>query len=451
MPLTYYIAVMLCGALLLIGVVRIKADWCIPYGAALATIAAWYFVEPIYTPEQFAFFVPGDISEAYLLVIVFLCGFALFTPVMVRTIAPPHVAAAARFGGGDANQLAIWAIAAWALILAYGTFRLSGDLMAALFPVNSRTGVQMWSRQAGAGAGPTGFIVSAAAYLYTLCTAAFGLLFFMVKGVRMRAILLLLIAISWPYFVLLGARSTFIAVCLPAVLSYALFARHPIWLKTIVVAGAGGVINLILLLIISYRNIGFGTASISKPEGAIHYGLNMSSELVHAVSFLREGTLKIDFGMGYLTQAVNVIPRAIWAGKPLGSVEYSIARGFGDPTFQDIGVTATVSTGIIGQGVLAFGPFFGPLVAAALFSAWVATLTRFWRQGTPTRFLLFLIGLGLTFNLGRDVSLLVLWPMIFAYTAVKLLEQTQANGMRRSNNAVTGTAALRRTWSRGKL
>jgi hypothetical protein len=33
-----------------------------------------------------------------------------------------------------------------------------------------------------------------------------------------------------------------------------------------------------------------------------------------------------------------------------------------------------------------------------------------------------MLGAGLTFNLGRDITLLVLWPVIFAYFFVRLIE-----------------------------
>ena len=36
--------------------------------------------------------------------------------------------------------------------------------------------------------------------------------------------------------------------------------------------------------------------------------------------------------------------------------------------------------------------------------------------------MLFMLGVGLTFNLGRDITLLVLWPVIFAYCFVRLTE-----------------------------
>jgi hypothetical protein len=43
---------------------------------------------------------------------------------------------------------------------------------------------------------------------------------------------------------------------------------------------------------------------------------------------------------------------------------------------------------------------------------------------------LFMLGVGLTFNLGRDISMLVLWPVIFAYFFVRLAEIWAARRVR---------------------
>jgi hypothetical protein len=62
---------------------------------------------------------------------------------------------------------------------------------------------------------------------------------------------------------------------------------------------------------------------------------------------------------------VNPIPRGLWPGKPLIGIDYAIARGqlYGDQKEGEAGVGATISTGMIGQGVVNFGPFFGVLAA----------------------------------------------------------------------------------------
>jgi hypothetical protein len=41
-----------------------------------------------------------------------------------------------------------------------------------------------------------------------------------------------------------------------------------------------------------------------------------------------------------------------------------------------------------------------------------------------------MLGAGLTFNLGRDITLLVLWPVIFAYFFVRLIEIRAAARLR---------------------
>lgn len=43
--------------------------------------------------------------------------------------------------------------------------------------------------------------------------------------------------------------------------------------------------------------------------------------------------------------------------------------------------------------------------------------------------------LALTFNLGRDLTLLVIWPIIFAYVGAKIFERSQVQRMKRSRRA----------------
>jgi len=60
----------------------------------------------------------------------------------------------------------------------------------------------------------------------------------------------------------------------------------------------------------------------------------------------------------------------------------------------------------------------------AAWTGWLYYLKQF-----PKSFLrssLFLLGLGLTFNLGRDIGLLVLFPALFGYLVVKLFELMQS-------------------------
>jgi hypothetical protein len=78
---------------------------------------------------------------------------------------------------------------------------------------------------------------------------------------------------------------------------------------------------------------------------------------------------------------------------------------------------------VIGQGGRNFGTVFGPIAAALLLSVWIGVLSRMRLQATPLRRALFLVGLGLTFNLGREITLLVLWPFVFGYLGLRLFER----------------------------
>jgi hypothetical protein len=63
------------------------------------------------------------------------------------------------------------------------------------------------------------------------------------------------------------------------------------------------------------------------------------------------------------------------------------------------------------------------VAAGILMALWIALLIRWWEQRKSLlRLVLFMLGAGLTFNLGRDISLLVLWPVIFAYCFIRLME-----------------------------
>ena len=93
------------------------------------------------------------------------------------------------------------------------------------------------------------------------------------------------------------------------------------------------------------------------------------------------------------------------------------------------GVNTTVSSGMIGGGVLNFGQIFRPVVAGILMALWAGLLIRWWKQRKSLlRLVLFMLGAGLTFDLGRDIGLLVLWPVIFAYFFVRLAERWVVRG-----------------------
>lgn len=421
LPDTYYLSVGLFAVLVIYGTLRLQAAWAMPYNAVLCTVAAWYFIEPLYLEEIFAYFKPQHLQSAYDAVLIFYICFAAATPMLVQQLRQKLNASRLSQAYVPAETVLLVVSVLWLALLAYGTVRLQGDLLGALFPIGGRSSARMWSRAAGSGAGPEGFIVSTASYVYTLSLAAFGLLLFLLPRGGYRALALVLIVVSWPYAFLQGSRNVAIAVVLPAVISYVLLSRQSVLAKAIGVGAVLAALELAFRFIIFYRNIGFGEAQLDDVQSTQHLGLNMASELAFCIQYVSEGTLDLSYGGRYLAELANVIPRAIWPEKPLIGIDYALVRGFASNDV-DIGVFATISSGLIGQGVLNFGPILGPIAGALLMSVWVGLLARFREQGTPLRLALFLVGLGLTFNLGRDITLLVLWPMIFAYLGVRVIE-----------------------------
>ena len=163
-----------------------------------------------------------------------------------------------------------------------------------------------------------------------------------------------------------------------------------------------------------------------------HEGLNMLEELAWVDEFIETGTYTPNNGQRYLAELVNPVPRALWKNKPTIGLDYALARGQ-SVVDQKGQVSATISTGMIGQGVVNFGRFFGPAAAATLMALWVALLARQDLLGSnPSRLFLYAVGLVLTFNLGRDITLLTLYPFFLGYLVLAGFQFLKSRGARGS-------------------
>jgi hypothetical protein len=407
---------------------KLTRAWAIPSLVAYATVFSWYLLEPFYFPESFLQF--GEILDsASIQVIIFLVAFRVAIVPFTKLISPPPVHEA-RLAQLPAETVVIYAAILWVCLLAIGVYRLDGDLLTALFPLESRAGGNMWSRAAAGDAGSGGFLVSTGSYLYGLVAATFGILLPFFRHWQGRLFTLTLVALSWPYFLLNGSRNTLLAVLVPSVVSYALFSSHSRITKILTGTALAGVVDVWFRVVIAYRNVGFDEVFDRGLDASIydekHVGLNMMSELCFMNAFYDNGSMQLSWGLDYLKEIANAVPRFIWPDKPLLGIDYALLRGFGGSS-SDIGAVATISRGIIGQGFENFGPILGPLVAAILFAIWAAFLARLKeQQGSVLRLSLFLLGLGITFNMGRDLTLLVLWPMIFGYVIVRFVESLRS-------------------------
>jgi hypothetical protein len=395
--------------------------------AVYVTVFAWYFVDPFLNPEQYDYIPSFLISRSYGQVLLFLIAFRFFMPVAVRWVVRRQSTGVFAVQHFAPEQILIATGAMWLLLLLIGIARMNGDLVGALFPVDSRAGATMWGRGA-IESSAAGFVIASAGYLFNAITAFLGVLIFFQRTAFWRLLAAAMFAASLPYFLLEGARSHFLAAILPFIITYLFYGRHPLLVKFAVLGVAFVCLDQGFKFVTAFRGTGFrDLLAAERPyelvnEDLRQTGLNMIQELCFANAYLDSGAAPPAYGGRYLNELLNVVPRVIWPSKPFIGIDYAKWRGLEDPN-SELGVVATISTGMIGGGVLNFGPFFGPMAAGIIMALWTALLIRWWQQrDSLPRLVLFMLGAGLTFNLGRDITLLVLWPVVFAYCFVRLIE-----------------------------
>src|SRR6266481_2306333 len=128
------------------------------------------------------------------------------------------------------EQILMAAGTIWLLLFAIGVARLGGDVIGAVFPIDSRAGVTMWGRGA-VESSATGFLIASAAYVFNAVTAFLGVLIFFQRSTFWRVLAGAMFAITLPYFFFEGARSHFLAAVSPFILTYLLYGRHPLVLR----------------------------------------------------------------------------------------------------------------------------------------------------------------------------------------------------------------------------
>lgn len=394
------------------------------------TVFAWYFVDPFLNPEQYDYLPPSLLGQSYGQVLLFLLGFRVFVPAATRWILR-HRSPGVFDTRLTPEQILRGAAAIWLLLLAIGIYRMGGDVIGALFPLDGRAGPTMWGRSA-VETETSGFLISFAGYVFNAVTAFLGVLVFFQRSTAWRLLASAMFAITLPYFFMAGARSHFLAAVMPFLLTYLFYGRHLLILKLIILAVAFVCLNEGFKFVTAFRDSG-GFREVLTSENPYELmdedmgerGLNMIQELCFVNVYLGTGGTSPAYGARYLNELLNFIPRVIWPSKPLIGIDYAKWRGFESEHDEngELGVNTTVSSGLIGGGVLNFGQILGPVAAGILMALWTGLLIRWWEQRKSLlRLVLFMLGAGLTFNLGRDITLLVLWPVIFAYCFVRLGE-----------------------------
>jgi hypothetical protein len=295
--------------------------------------------------------------------------------------------------------------------------KLDSDFLFFIFPWSGKL-ISPWSR--GQIGGGFDSLLSLANYFNIFVAAIFGVIAALTRDKSLRFYSLICCFFTWPVFFIDRARNIMLAVALPGLFAFifiklrrsfifklffifAIYLLFDFWFKIVLqFRDTGGILAGI-------NSIGYASAETGK-----HYGLNMFEELCWINNFIQEDQYHINFGKRYLAELVNFIPRGLWPDKPLIGFDYAILRG---QTFNSLGwVTATVSTGLIGQGVVNFGVFFGPVFVGLLMSVWVALLAKLDLNSHQIGYLpLYLVGLTLTINMGRDITFITLYTFIFGW------------------------------------
>ncbi len=310
-------------------------------------------------------------------------------------------------------------LVAWLGLMAIGLLRVQGDVVGLFAPYLGQK-ADPWAR--GQIGGGFSAIISMASYLQIFLTSAFGVLAALAMNRRTRNMALLVCFLALPFYIFDRTRNTMLAAVLPGILAFVFFRlRSGLLTKGVVLAGGFLVVDFWFSTVMANRSgMAFdmqGALAVQSGRGdgekAKHEGLNMLEELAWIDHFMVTGAYVPNLGQRYFAELVNPIPRAIWKNKPMIGLDYAVARGQ-SATGPNGEVTATISTGMIGQGVVNFGKILGPMAAATLMALWVALLARQDLLGTsPGRMVLYGVGFILTFNMGRDITLLVVYPFLF--------------------------------------
>jgi hypothetical protein len=446
LPFSFWVVIALLAGGGLWAFRRINDATGIPLLAVLATTAAWYVGDAFYNDyanNHAKIFTPGTLTGAWWQV-------AWFLTVILATVRPIHewlngpllqrrsgVMQLFKHGVGypaiqkQLNVLFIGCAAVWLILFVIALILLKGEIIYYLFPFLGYK-ANPWSH-GRIGSGFDAFSIIAV-YLQLLVTSMFGVVAALATERRTRNLAFVFCLLSWPAFIFDRTRNTMLAMAVPAVLSWVfLRLRGGMWKKILVLLACFLVVNTWMKFVIANRSSMSITAAfhnkglnLGKQEKVHNEGLNMFEELCWVSTFIDNGRYQVNWGARYFAELVNPIPRGLWHGKPLIGLDYAIARGHGDDADTQGGVNTTISTGFIGQGVVNFGRILGPAAAAILMSLWIAWLARLdLTVHALGRLPLYSLGLILTFNLGRDITLITLYPFVFGALTIWLLERYQ--------------------------
>lgn len=450
LPISFWVVIALLVGGAIWSFQRMNDGTGIPLLAVLGTTAAWYVGDAFYNDyanNHAKLFDAGTLQGAWWQVALFLATLLALAPLVHqgvnRSSRNRRSGVLQMFNHGvdqpaiqkQLNSLFLGCAWVWIILLLIALVILKGEIIYYLFPFLGYK-ASPWSHgQIGAGFDCFSIL---GVYLQLLVACMFGVVAALATQVRIRRYALCLCVLSWPYFIFDRTRNSMLAMVIPAVLCWVfLRLRGGLWKKVVVLLVCYCIVNTWMKFVIANRSSSTITAafgqkglSLADKKNVHNEGLNMFEELCWVSTFIDNGNYKVNWGGRYFAELVNPIPRGLWPGKPLIGLDYAIARGH-HATNPNGTVDTTISTGFIGQGVVNFGRILGPIAAALLMCIWVAVLARLdLNVQALGRLPLYSLGLILTFNLGRDITLIVLYPFVFGALAIWWLDHHQTRVVR---------------------
>lgn len=415
----------------------------IPMLMVLFTVAVWYFCDAFYNDytEYVQTMGRPALALAWWEVFLFICAFGTIAPAVHHSFNRKYLGRKSnilylfRHGVASVDKFetqidSICRVLAvfWVIIMFIALVRTDFDFQGLFMPYLGDK-ADPWSR----GRVGSGFdsLIALAGYVLLGLTSAFGVLAAVAKNPSTRILAIVICLLALPEYIFDRTRNVMLTALLPGFCAWVfLRLRGGIVIRIAVLIVGFMVVEAWLKFVIANRTDnsiaaafqaqlnGTGDDSDVDTKDAKHLGLNMFEELGHINVFIADGSYRPNWGARYFAELANPIPRALWPGKPMIGIDYAVARGMAYDNVDDnqAGVVASVSTGMIGQGVVNFGRILGPIAAALIMSYWAAILARQDLLATePARLFLYTIGLFLTFNMGRDITLLVIYPFCFGY------------------------------------
>lgn len=456
LPVAFWIALLVLVAGGLWAVTRFRQGLGLPVLAVLFTTAAWHIGDVLYNDYEenhLEKFTPQVLDNAWLQVALFLATFLLLTPVLHQRINKRYLKERSRVyqllraGISDVGfqsqieRIFYGVLAVWVILVFVVFVRIGTELPYYFFPFLGYK-AEPWGR--GRVGGQFDALLSLGGYFQIFVAMMFGLVASLAKKRWIVVVASIACCLTWPYYIFDRARNILLAVSAPAILCWVFLRyRGNILKKLVILAACFLMMETWMAFMLANRASGSVAAAFNQKgltfnekKELHHDGLNMYEELCWINTFIEDGTYTPNLGQRYFAELVNPIPRGLWSGKPFIGIDYSIARGVSRGSENEAGVTTSIATGMIGQGVVNFGRLFGPVFAAFLFALWVVILARLDLTGEKMgRIPLLAFGLILTFNLGRDITLITLYSFVFGRFVIWLMEYTQGKRAARKTQA----------------